>query len=61
MIEKDAIETGGNKKPMVSSNSYQSFIRFSSELAKWVEENHMDPWFKDSMSYKHMDKLAYWR
>ena len=41
---------------MVSSDSDQSFIRFSSEPAKWVEEKQMDPWFKDSMSSKHMDK-----
>ena len=41
---------------MVSSDSYQSFIRFSSEPAKWVEEKHMDPWFEDSISSKHMYK-----
>ena len=41
---------------MVSSYSYQSFIRFSSEPAKWVLEKQMDPWFEYSMSSKHMDK-----
>ena len=38
LIQKEAIEIGSSKKPMVSSDSYQSFIRFYSELAKWVEE-----------------------
>ena len=56
LIQKEAIEIGGSKKPMVYSDSYQSFIRFSSEPAKWVEEKQMDPWFKDSMSSKNMDK-----
>ena len=41
---------------MVYSDSYQSFIRFSLEPTKWVEEKQMDPWFEDSMSSKHMDK-----
>ena len=49
MIQKEAIETGGSKKHVVSSDSYQSFIRFSLEPAKWVEEKQMDPWFEDSM------------
>ena len=56
MIQKQAIETESSKKHVVSSNSYQSFIRFSSEPAKWVKEKKMDPWFEDSMSSKHMDK-----
>ena len=56
LIQKDATEAGGIKKPVVSSDSYQSFIRFSSSPAKWVEEKQMDPWFEDSMSSKHMDK-----
>ena len=56
MIQKDATETGGSKKPVVSLDSYQSFIRFSSAPAKWVEEKQMDPWFEDSMYSKHMDK-----
>ena len=58
MIRKEATETKSrvSKKPVVSSNSYESFIRFSSEPAKWVEEKHMDPWFEYSMSSKHMDK-----
>ena len=41
---------------MVYSVSYQSFIIFSLEPAKWVEEKQMDPCFEDSMSSKHMDK-----
>ena len=41
---------------MVSSYSYQSFIRFSLEAAKWVEEKQMYPWFEDSMYSNHMDK-----
>ena len=56
LIQKEATETGGSKKPVVSSYSYQSFIRFSSEPAKWVEEKQMDPWIEYSMSSKHMDK-----
>ena len=40
----------------MSSDSYLSFITFSSEPAKWVEEKQMDPWFEDSMSYNNMDK-----
>ena len=56
MIQKDAIEIGCSKKPVVSSYSYQSFIRFSSAPSKWVEEKQMDPWFEDSMYSKHMDK-----
>ena len=58
LIQKEATETGGSKKPVVSSNSYQSFIRFSSEPTKWVEEKKMDPWFEDSMASKHMDKWS---
>ena len=50
LIQKEATLTGGSKKPVVSSDSYQSFIiRFSLEPAKWVEEKQMDPWFEDSM------------
>ena len=56
LIQKEATETIGSKKPMVSLDSYQSFIRFSSELAKWVEEKHMDLWFEDSIYSKHMYK-----
>lgn len=56
LIQKEATETGGSKKPVVSSDSYQSFIRFSSEPAKWVEEKQIDPFFEDSLSSKHMDK-----
>ena len=41
---------------MVSSDSYKYFIRFYSEPAKWVEKNHMNPWFEYSISSKHMDK-----
>ena len=44
LIQKEATKTGGNKKPVVYSYSYQSFIRFSSEPTKWVEEKKMDPW-----------------
>ena len=29
LIQKEATKIGGSKKPMVSSDSYQSFIRFS--------------------------------
>ena len=32
LIQKEATETGGSKKHVVSSYSYQSFIRFSSNL-----------------------------
>ena len=56
LIQKEATKIGGSKKPMVSSDSYQSFISFSLEPAKWVEEKQMDPWFEDSMSSRHMDK-----
>ena len=56
LLQKEATETGGSKKPMVSSDSYQSFIRFSSAPTKWVEKKEMEPWFEDSMSSKHMDK-----
>ena len=56
MIQKEATETRGSKKPVVSLDSYKSFIRFYSEPAKWVEKKHMDPWFEYSMSFKHMDK-----
>ena len=56
LIQKEATETRGSKKPMVSSDSYKSFIKFYSKPAKWVEKKHMDPWFEYSMSYKHMDK-----
>ena len=56
LIQKEATKIGGSKKPVVSSYSYQSFRRFSSEPTKWVEEKKMDPWFEDSMSSKHMDK-----
>ena len=56
MIQKEATEIGGSKKLVVSSDSYQSFIRFSSEPTKWVEQNQMDTWFVDSISSKHMDK-----
>ena len=38
LIQKEGIETRVSKKHVVSSDSYQSFIRFSSEPAKWVEE-----------------------
>ena len=41
---------------MVYSDPYQSFIKFSSEPAKWVEEKQTDPCFEDSVSSKHMDK-----
>ena len=34
LIQKEANETRGSKKSVVSSYSYQSFIRFSSERAK---------------------------
>ena len=30
LIQKEATKTGGSKKPLVSSDLYQSFIRFSS-------------------------------
>ena len=56
MIQKDATETRGSEKPVVSSDSYQSFIIFSLALAKWVEKKQMDPWFEDSMYSKRMDK-----
>ena len=56
LIQKEATEIGGSKKLVVSSYSYQSFIRFSLEPPKWIEEKQMDPWFEDSMSSKHMDK-----
>ena len=56
MIQKDAIEIGRSKKPVVSSYSYQSFISFSSAPSKWVEEKQMDQWFEDSMYSNHMDK-----
>ena len=56
LIQKEATKIGGSKKPMVSSDSYQSIIKFSSEPTKWVEEKKMDPWFEDSMSSKHMYK-----
>ena len=38
LIQKEATKTRGSKKPVVSSDSYQSFIRFSLEPAKSVEE-----------------------
>ena len=38
LIQKEATKTGGSKKHVVSLDSYQSFIRFSLEPAKWVEE-----------------------
>ena len=56
LIQKEATKTRGSKKHVVSSDSYQSFIRFSSEPTKWVEEKQMDPWFEYLMSSKHMDK-----
>ena len=56
LIQKEATETRGSKKPEVSSDSCQSFIRFSSEPTKWVKEKQMDLWFEYSMSSKHMDK-----
>jgi len=56
LIQKEATETRGSKKPVVSSDLYKSFIRFYSEPAKWVEKKHMDPRFEYSMSSKHMDK-----
>ena len=56
LIQKEATKTSGSKKPVVYSYSYQSFIRFSSKPAKWVEEKQVDPSFEDSMSSKHMDK-----
>ena len=56
MIQKDATETGGSKKPTVCSYSYQNFIRLSSVPAKWVEVKQMDQWFEVPMSSKNMDK-----
>ena len=56
LIQKEATKTRGSKKPVVSSDSYQSFIRFYSEPAKWVEEKQMDLCFEDSNSSHHMDK-----
>jgi len=56
LIPKAAIEIGGSKKPVVSSDSYQSLRRFPSEPTNWVEEKQVDPWFEDSKTYKHMDK-----
>ena len=38
LMQKEATKIGGSKKPVVYSDSYQSFIRFSSEPTKWVEE-----------------------
>ena len=56
LIQKEAIERGGINKTVLSSYSYQSFIRFSSEPPKWVEEKQMDPWFEYSMSSKNINK-----
>lgn len=56
LIPKSANEIGCSKKPLASSDSYQSFMRFPSELVSWVEEKQVNPLFQDSKTYKHVDK-----